>query len=388
MRGGGNRYLIDSVNGVCRHFDKVVIASNCGGLFKEDLVRLNCEISVCERKIVSRDYSFKFLEILPVFFRTIIIKALKPLDPLLFLINFLNFVFLVRKLNPSAILSCNGGYPAAFSTIAMVLVARMTGTPCAFTIVSLPTRRSILLYPYEWLIDQLVWRSAKKVIVNAHAIKQAIAQIRGCPGEKITVVHNGLEEVSDLNRKKVVGKNDLIIGCVARMARAKGVLFLLEAFVALASKYQNIHLVLVGEGDVSGELSRRINELGLQDRVRLTGYYNGDIHGLLMSLDIYVFPSLWEGFPYSILEAMRAGCPIVTTNVGGIPEAIDNNEEGLLVTPGSCKELEIAIEKLALDEGLRVRLGNNARKKFDRSFSLSVMNKNMNEALTHMGLLG
>ena len=382
MRGGGNRYLIDSVNGVSRHFDKVVIVSNRGGLFREDLDRLNCEISLYARRIVSRAYSLKFLEILPDFSRTIIIKAFKPLDPLFFFINFINLLFLLRKIKPTAVLSCNGGYPAAYSTLAMILASRIMNISCALSIVSMPIDRSRLLYPYEYLLDHLVCRAVNIIIVNAHAIARALLKLRGFSKNKIAVVYNGIEEKKVIQRARKSESESLVIGCVARMDRAKGVLFLLEAFSALARKYQNIKLVLVGKGDVSKELSMRIDELGLQDQVRLTGHHNGDINDLLLSFDIYVFPSLWEGFPYSILEAMRAGCPILATNVGGIPEAIRNRVEGLLIPPSSVEELESAIEELINDVDLRNMLEKNARNRFLDMFTVEKMNERLEEVLS------
>lgn len=380
--GGANRYLIDSVNGVSRLFDKVVIVSNRGGLFREDLDRLNCEVSLYEIKIADRAYSFKFLEYLPNYFKAIIISALKPFDPLSFIINIVKFSFLLRKLKPTAVLACNGGYPAAYSTLAMILASRIMNISCALSIVSLPRDRSRLLYTYAYILDYLVCRAVSVIIVNSHATKRALLQLRGFPDNKISVVYNGLE-VKQMSQHERKSKTEgLIIGCVARMDREKGVLFLLEAFAVLVSKYHNIKLTLVGNGDVSEELSMRIDELGLQEQVKLTGYYNGDINELLLSFDIYAFPSLWEGFPYSILEAMRAGCSIVATNVGGIPEAVRNREEALLVPPSSVEALESAIEELISDDDLRNMLGKNARNRFSDMFTIEKMNQRLQEVLS------
>jgi hypothetical protein len=213
--GGGNRYLIDLVNGVSRHFDEVFIVSNRGGLFHEDLDRLNCEISLSTRRIVNRAYSLKFLEILPDFFRTIIIKALKPLDPLFFFVNFLNLFFLLRKLKPTAVLACNGGYPGAYSPLAMILASRIMNVSCALSIVSMPVDRSRLLYPYEYLLDYLVCRAAGVIIVNAHAITRALLQLRGFSENKIAVVYNGIEEKKVIQRARKSESESLVIGCVA-----------------------------------------------------------------------------------------------------------------------------------------------------------------------------
>lgn len=112
------------------------------------------------------------------------------------------------------------------------------------------------------------------------------------------------------------------------------------------------------------------------------GYYEGDTHYLLSSLDIYVLPTLHEGFPYSILEAMRANCAIISTNVGGIPEAIRNRVEGLLVPLSSVEVLELAIEELINDADLRNMLGKNARNRFLDMFAMEKMNQRLQEVLS------
>lgn len=387
VRGGGNRYLIDSINGVALYFDQIVIASNPGGLYKEDLARLNSEVQLTETRLFSRDYSFNFTGFMNGFLKAVIIKLLKPLDPLLFIINLLNLLSLLKKVKPSVVMSCNGGYPAAYSTIAMILAARLRKIPCVMTVVSLPTKRSLLMYPYEWLLDNMVCRAADVIIVNAKSIEQELVKSRGFAENKIAVVYNGLEALDFKLSDKDGAEHNLSIGCIARMDRSKGVFPLLGAFAQLAGKYPELRLVLVGKGDASEELAHKVNELGLSERVSLTGYYDGDINELLVSFDIYVFPSLWEGFPYSILEAMRAGCAIVATRVGGIPEAIGNNEEGLLVPPGSENALAEAIEKLVHGREFCASLRINARQKFNEKFSLQVMHENLTRVFRSAGLL-
>ena len=115
---------------------------------------------------------------------------------------------------------------------------------------------------------------------------------------------------------------------------AKGALLLFDAFAHLAKRHPGLRLVLAGHGDASAELARRTEALGLQNQVQLLGHYDGGIDLLLTTFDLYVFPSLLEGFPYSIIESMRAGRTIIATNVGGIPEAIMDGKDGLLIEPG------------------------------------------------------
>ena len=266
----------------------------------------------------------------------------------------------------------------------MVLASKLLRIPALLSIVSMPAPRSRLLSFYERALDYLVWQSTDAVIVNAHAIARALREKRGISLDKVHVIYNGLE-IKEMSGKGGQGEK-VRIGCVARMDRAKGVLYLLDAFAQLARKYQQLQLVLVGDGDAFQELRSRIEQYDLSDRVEMHGHYHGSIDELLCTLDIYLFPSLWEGFPYSIIEAMSAGCTIISTKVGGIPEAIRDGENGLLIDPASTAAIADAIEKLIRDPNLRARLGASARKRFTQKFSLASMEVNALQVLAKTGI--
>jgi glycosyltransferase involved in cell wall biosynthesis len=201
------------------------------------------------------------------------------------------------------------------------------------------------------------------------------------PAYKIVLVHNGLEErVPSKGFAKLDG--GLIIGCIARMDVAKGVLVLLDAFEELAASRPGLRLVLAGQGDASKELAKRVKALGLEGRVDLLGHFDGNVDTLIRTFDIFVFPSFWEGgLPFSVIEAMRAPTAIVMTTVGGIPEVINNEEEGLLVPPGSSDALVTAISRLLDDSVLRQQLSRNARFKYETSFSLEKMQQCVRDGL-------
>ena len=225
---------------------------------------------------------------------------------------------------------------------------------------------------YEMLIDHLVWRSVNVVVVNAFAIARQLSVLREMPVEKAVVIYNGLPP-AEPSIQALSSDQALVIGCVARMDVAKGVFNLLEAFRRLQKNHPQLRLVLVGAGDGSTTLAKLVAEHGLANSVTLAGHYSGDVTHLLSQFDIFAFPSLWEGFPYSILEVMRAGLPIISTNVGGIPEAITDGVEGLLVSPGSVNELTNGLERLINDHQLRVSLATHARRRFEADFTLERM---------------
>lgn len=370
--GGGNRYMTDLINGASENYEEIHIASNRGGLYPEDARRLIRPFAAHPVGFVTRALLCNYIRAWPAPLRKAIGIPLVLLEPLFFLFNVLLLWELLRHLKPSRVLSCNGGYPAAAACLAMVVAARLSNLPVVLSVVSVPTARRPFQWLYEKLIDRLVWRAVDLVIVNARAIADALCEIRGMPSDKFAVIHNGLEERSGLTVRDT-RNNHVVVGCIARMDIAKGALILFDAFAALARLRPNLRLVLAGYGDASVELARRTESLGLQGRVEVLGHYEGDVDALISTFDLYVFSSLWEGFPYSIVEAMRAGAVIVATRVGGIPEAITDGNEGLLVEPGSRDAIVDALERLLDDPDLRRSLGRNARLKYETALSLDKM---------------
>jgi glycosyltransferase involved in cell wall biosynthesis len=371
-RGGGNRYLVDLINSVESAYANIALLSNKGGMFAEDRRRLSGAVDVQSIFLVTRPQINHLLSCIPPRVLRFLLIPLALFEPFFFIANILALRIRLRRLKPTCVLSCNGGYPAAYSSLAMVVAARMCGLPVALSVVSMPTQRRAWRKPYERFIDRLVWKSADVVIVNANSIAQALVERREMPAELTRVIHNGLEDRPPF---KAATKDDdhVVIGCVARLDAAKGVLFLFEAFVQLVGAHPQLRLVLAGSGDASTELERRIAALGLQDKVTLLGHFEGDINALLATFDVYVFPSLWEGFPYSIVEALRSACVIVATRVGGIPEAITDTVEGLLIEPGSVDAISRAVSRLLDDPQLRSTLATNARLRFERDLTLLMM---------------
>lgn len=380
-RGGGNRYMIDMVNSLEADYQQVRLASNAGGIFSEDTRRLNCPVIQHEVPFITRSRISNHLTGLPKALRFFIAALLVLLEPLFFLVNIVMFVRLIRELRPTNILSCNGGYPAAQACLAIVVAARMLRVPVALSIVSMPAPRRSFMWMYEKLMDGFVWNAADVIVVNARAIADALCKLRDALPNKIEVVHNGLEDRQPIALAKKEG-NQFVIGCIARMDVSKGVLLLFEAFARLARNHPEMRMVLAGAGDASAELARRTETLGLQQQVQLLGHYDGDVGALLASFDLYVFPSLWEGFPYGVVEAMRSGNVIVATRIGGIPEAITDGKEGLLITPGATDEIAAAIERLMADPAMRRELGHNARLRFESELALDKMHVRAREALS------
>jgi glycosyltransferase involved in cell wall biosynthesis len=370
-QGGGVRFMIDLINASPKQFLKFHILSNKGGISHQDYCRLNRSANLENILLLTAAYfnnnSKKYSRTLFVFLHFVIYFF----DFLILITNIFLYLNYLRKKKPRLLLVCNGGYPGSRACIAMVIAAKLLKIDVILSIVSTPAKRKFFVSFYEKIIDKLVWTSVSKVIVNANFISSKLSSLRGMPRNKATVAHNFLDdfEPPDSFNYKAIRKKNFHIGFIGRLDKNKGVTLLLDAFILLLKKYPNLTLTLVGSGNLEKCITEKVKFLSLQKKIILPGHFKGDITQLLFSFDIFVFPSLWEGFPYSILEAMRSRLPIVSTNVGGIPEAITNMREGLLVNPDSSEELAYAIEELINNSNLRFKLAKNAQIKFRNSFS-------------------
>lgn len=119
-------------------------------------------------------------------------------------------------------------------------------------------------------------------------------------------------------------------------------------------------------------LRAQIRQLGLQRTVQLPGE-RGDVRCWLAACDIFVLPSLWEGLPNALLEAMALGLPVVASRVDGVPEAVTDGKDGLLVAPGNAATLSVALAKLMDDPELRRSLSQAARARMAENFTLPAM---------------
>jgi glycosyltransferase involved in cell wall biosynthesis len=156
---------------------------------------------------------------------------------------------------------------------------------------------------------------------------------------------------------------------LGRLGEGKGTFDLLKAISRIVYKHQNLKLFLGGDGDLE-QAEIVIQELGLRSNVEILGWVSGaEKFSLLERVAIYVLPSYAEGLPMSVLEAMAAGLPVISTPVGGIPEIITSGLEGWLIQPGDVNGLSIALDNLLSDKDRRRQMGAAARNKIKNFFS-------------------
>lgn len=197
----------------------------------------------------------------------------------------------------------------------------------------------------------------------------------GYPAERICIIPNGIDlqavlqqKREEIRRKWGVDRGDLVVGFVGRFAPQKAPQILLESFAAIAPQHPHARLVMVGSGPLEQDLRRRAEEMGIP--VIWPGFMEG--REAMQGFDIFALSSNYEGFPYVLLEAMAAGLPTVSTQVGGTELAITDGENGFLVPVGDIRALSRALHKLLLDGALRHRMGAENQKRV-QTFSLDKM---------------
>lgn len=223
------------------------------------------------------------------------------------------------------------------------------------------------------------WRAAVRLeapLVSRYvAVSRGVADYRcrwgGIPERKVSVVHHGLETEAPAPagwRDSLDIGRGLWVGFVGRLAEQKGLDTLLRAWKPVAEALRAGTLSLVGDGDLRDQLQREAAEGGVR-RVHFHGHVE-NAHLIMSELDVLCLPSRWEGLGLVLLEAMRAGCPIVASRVGGIPEAVgENGEAALLVPPDDPEKLADALLKVCRDKALRKKLGAGGRARFLKYFT-------------------
>lgn len=237
------------------------------------------------------------------------------------------------------------------------------------------TRRNLFL---EWLMSHFAY---KVVGVSEHTAQNLIKYERISP-KKIMTIMNGIDErkynivVSKNEKRKELGLsgNGPILGLAVRLTELKGVTYLLQAMPEVIRKFPDINLVIAGDGLLSEKLKKEAFSLEIDKNVFFVGP-RLDIPELLRLFDLYVLPSLSEGLPMVLLEAMAACCPIIATNVGGVPTVINHGKNGCLIKPRDPEKLASEIITLLLDKNLRERYVQNGIKIFKEKFTAEVMTR-------------
>lgn len=225
------------------------------------------------------------------------------------------------------------------------------------------------------LVERFAALFTKKVICVSNYDKDLALKFKIAPPEKLVVIHNGVDpdpfvKADGSKIREEFNLNDEIVICmVGRLAPPKDHFTLLKALKMLKGK---VKLLSVGDGNLGLKIKEYIVQNDLNDSIVLTGKRK-DVPQFLAASDIFVLSSQWEGLPYTIIEAMMSGLPVIATRVGGVPELVEDGITGYLVPPKDHRSMASAINKIINDPSLRQHMGKMGRKKAMEKFTLERM---------------
>lgn len=231
------------------------------------------------------------------------------------------------------------------------------------------------LWVYEALEKVILWFCADRII----AVSSRTAETLKGSGYKPTAVVcipagvdlrnvKAIRPADEVRRELGIGPRMTLIGTAGRLSPVKGHGYLLRAAKQIVQKVSDVKFLFVGDGPLREELLASARDLGVNGECVFVGS-RADVYDLVAAMDIFVLPSLDEGMPMALLEAMALGRPVVATAVGGIPEVVRHRATGLLVTPGDEQGLADACQELALNREWAQALGAHARRVVEQECS-------------------
>jgi len=226
-----------------------------------------------------------------------------------------------------------------------------------------------------WL-DGILAKSTDKIVAVSNRVKEFTSRQEGIGEDKFELIYNAIDSAEFLptdsrkaiRRKLDLPEGDFVLGTVGAITVQKGHYYLIRAVSQIVKKYPNTILLIAGIDELKEKLQKIVHNLNLEKNVRFLGLRR-DVPDILNCMDVFVLPSLWEGTPLALLEAMLTGLPVVASSVDGILEVVENGKNGILVPPGNVEALSDAIDGLIRNPQLRQNLAKAAREhileKFD-----------------------
>ncbi len=210
---------------------------------------------------------------------------------------------------------------------------------------------------------------------------------KNIPGFESVVIHNGIDLVKfnpdcakrkNLRNELNIAQNAFVVSFIGRMTAQKDPLTLIKAFKEIISEYPNAVLLMVGDGELKDKAIALTKEFGLENSV-IFQKSRADVADILFSSDIFCLPSLWEGFPIALLEAMAMRKAVIATEVDGSVEIIQNKKNGILVKPQNIQMLTDAIKELISNNSLKTKLAIAAQQTILNDFDVKNMTKKIED---------
>ncbi len=268
------------------------------------------------------------------------------------------------------------------------MAARLAGVHIVVSTVPMPVE-GFDVNPLRKLIYMVFNRFSERFVdrfmVVSDALEKIMIEKHGIAPQRVVKIYNGIEKDeyciedkeivyrrSRFRKESGLGDDVPVVGVIGRLVWQKGFEYFIEAIPDVLKRFPRAIFLIVGEGELKDELKVKSRILKLEDKIIFTGFRN-DIKDVLASVDIFVMPSLLEGLPVVLLEAMAMKKPIVATKIEGIREVLENGLTGLLVSPENPQVLSEAIVDLLIHKDTARQMGLTARKVIEEGFGVDIM---------------
>lgn len=226
-------------------------------------------------------------------------------------------------------------------------------------------------------LDAYLLRRFPRVVAVSDAIATEL-QAANIDKDKITVISNGVD-LNALSQRRNgsirsefgLDDQDIVLGTVSSLTSEKAVKNAIFALARCSATLPSLRLLIVGNGPEAENLRRQATDRGVASSTIFAGRRQ-DIPDVLACMDLFLLPSLIEGLPMALLEAMASGLPVIATAVGDVPKVVDS-DVGVLIEPGNIDQLAVAVKKLCADSKERYRLGQNAKQRIAEDYSSRAM---------------
>jgi len=242
------------------------------------------------------------------------------------------------------------------------------------------------------LIERFLARLSTKIIVlSRKQLEDIVHKYKIAPADKTEIIPLGFEIERFVNLKRNgslkhelgISKSRYLIATIGRIVPIKNYEMIFRVIRILQAEHINVHLCVIGDGKLRETYEKKMNGNLNKKYVHFLGW-RGDLENIYSSVDLVVITSLNEGTPFSIIEAMASGVPVVATNVGGIPDLIKDGESGFLCEVGNDYEMAKKIKALLLEEDLKSRITHNARQFVFQRYSYKRLINDMEKFYTSL----
>ena len=263
------------------------------------------------------------------------------------------------------------------------LAARMSGVPHVLRTIHGTTE---IYSGWKWInaqiyeaVDHLVCRfCVSRLIAVSREISEELE--RQYPGKPVTHIPNCIDErrmiiTKERNEKRAelgLKPSEFVIGTIGRLAPVKGIEYLIRAVPEIVKRHEDVRVLVVGDGPSRTGLEALVRSLGLEKTVTFLGWRH-DTTEIMNALDLFILPSLHEGTPTALLEAMCLGIPVVASATGGVRDLIIHGENGLLVEPKDVHGLAATCSAVMEDASLRQRLTSNCLRSISGKYRVATV---------------